>query len=535
MKIRSIITVASALLLSVGSFAQTKPKLVVNIVVGQMRYDYLIRFRDNFSDKGFRMMVDQGVSCDRAMYNYLTTSTPSGLSTISTGTNPSTHGIIGSCWYNYLTQEQIKVAFDPNSKTVGSDELDAQVSPSGLIAGTLGDGLKSISPLSKVINIAFEPLSAVVIGGHTADASYWVSPREGNIVTSTYYMTKLPDWVNQFNQLKAAENYSAEKWVIMLKSDKYHNIFRKDIQLEDDNSLNFDFLTRKKYEYERLGASPFGNTLLNDFAKQAVIYENLGKDANTDLLNIVLDPTRLVGEKYGSQSIEIEDTYYRLDKELGDLIEFLNSQVGKDNLLIVLTSDHGAVDPVIESSKVPSGRFNKEQFVMLMNGFIGGILGSGERWILDYSDNQIFLNRRLFYEKEIKLEDIQAKLATFAIQFRGVAHAITANSLSSSHFSGGIMNKAQNSYYQRHSGDVIINYLPGWSEDNAKLSDSGTSYNYDTHVPLIWYGSGIGTHNIARDVDMTDVAPTMAHIMQITPPFASTGKPIIEIYENEQK
>lgn len=518
------------LLISGSDVALSKPKLVVNLIVGQMRYDYLLRFRNNMSDKGFSLMISQGVSCDRAMYDYLTTTTPAGLATISTGTNPSTHGVSALHWFNYTTNEKVELIKDSQMKTIGSDDLDAQVSPTGLISSTLGDCLKSISPQSKVINVAFEPASAVIIGGHTADASYWVSPREGNMVTSSYYMAQLPGWVAKFNESKFAENYSSAKWTAMYPASKYNNIFKKDIEMEADSGLNFDFLTRKKYDYDRFAATPLANTLLKDFAIQTLIQESLGKDDFTDILNVVFDPMRLIGERYGTQSIEIEDAYYRFDADLAHLLEFLDTHVQKQDLLVVLCSDHGAVDPMIESSKVPSGRFNKTQFEMLMNGFIGGILGEAERWILDFNNNQVFLNRRLIYEKGLDLKDVQDKIAAFAIQFRGVAHAITSHSLVASHFSGGIMSKAQNSYYQRSSGDVIINFLPGWAEENPKMSDGGTSYNYDTHVPLLWYGGVVGTQNIARDVDMTDVAPTTAHIMEIAPPNSSTGKPIIEIY-----
>lgn len=508
----------------------TKPRLVVNIVVGQMRYDYLLRFGANFSETGFKKMINQGVSCDRARYNYLTTSTASGLATISTGANPSSHGVIGGRWFNYTTGDTVELVKDKTCYTVGSDELDAQVSPRNLIASTLGDGLKVVSPQSKTISIALDPASAVIIGGHTADAAYWVSPRDGSFVSSTYYTAKLPEWVTKFNSQHLGESYSTRRWVIAKNQAVYQNILRQDIAVENNNSLNFDFLTRQKYDFGRLKATPAGNTLIRDFVAQAVINEQLGGDEFCDLLNVVFDPMRYIGEKYGSMSMEVEDAYYCLDQEIGLLIEFLEAQIPKDQLLVVLTSDHGANDPVMESSRMPSGRFNAEQYAVLMNGFLGATLGSGERWVLDYSNNQIYLNRRLIFDKGLDLNEIQNKIAAFAIQFRGVAQAITSNSMLGSHFSGGIMGMAQNSFFPRHSGDVIINLLPGWSQLNDRLSDSGSPYNYDTQVPLIWYGGAIGTQNIARDVDMTDLAPTVAHIMGIAPPNAATGSPVIEIY-----
>lgn len=502
-----------------------KPRLVVNVVVGQMRYDYMLRFADNFSDKGFLRMIRDGVSCDRAMYNFLNTSTASGLTTIATGANPSTHGVIGSHWFNHTTSEKIDLTLDKSCYTVGSDELDIQISPANLIASTLGDQLKSISPKSKVISIAFSPLSATLIGGQTTDAAYWVNPRQGNWVTSTYYMPELPAWAQSFNKERYVDTYSSKEWVSMKLQDQYHNTNR--VMMNFEPTLQ---TTRKQYNYSNLCSSPWANYLIKDFAVQAIIYEDLGKDDHTDLLNIVFDPMRLIGEKYGTQSAEIEDAYYRLDEDLGALIDMLEERVGRDRLLVVVSSDHGAADPVVEGGRMPSGRFNAQQYTMLMNGFLGANLGNGEQWVLDFSNNQIYLNRPLIAKKGLNLADVQNKIADFAIQFRGVATAITSGSMTNSYFSGGVISKAQNSYFPGRSGDVILNLLPGWTVDNEKLSDSGSAYNYDTHVPLLWYGGIIGTQNIARDVDMTDLAPTIAHIIEIAPPNAASGKPIIEIY-----
>lgn len=512
-------------LLLISNFASAKPKLVVNVVVSQMRYDYLIRFHDNFTQGGFNRLIKEGVSCDRAHFNYLATTTNAGLATISTGANPSTHGVIGSYWFDYTTAQKIDLINDPKSITVGSDELDVQVSPKMLIASTLSDALKSISPQSKVICIALDGASSVIIGGHTADAAYWFSRREGNMVTSSYYQEKLPDWVVNFNKKEQAAQLFQDKWTPMKESKLYHNVFSKDIELDAGFSL-----MKPKFDAEKFASSPSVNILLRDFAAEAILGEGLGKGSKTDMINIVFDSMRLIGEKYGTNSIELEDAYYRLDDVMESLINFLDVHISRENYVIALTSDHGAVDPMIESSRIPSGRFDAAQFVAIINGFLGGQLKDSQKWVLDYSNNQLFLNRSLIYEKGFDLKDIQDKVALFAVQFRGVAQAITSHSLQNSNFNTGILNKAQNSYYQRHSGDIIISYLPGWAEKTEKMSDSGSSYNYDTHVPLIFFGDGIGTQNIAQEIDMTDVAPTISHIMEVAPPNASTGKPITEIY-----
>lgn len=528
---------------AVGAAASTppKPRLVVQITVSGMRYDYLLRFGSNFSKNGFSKMISQGALCERAMIGYLNTNTASGLATIATGANPSTHGVIGSHWFNYTTGEKISLTEDKKVRTVGADELDAQVSPLMMIASTTGDCIKGSSPRSKVISVAFEPLSAVVAGGFEADGAYWVSPRNGKMVTSSYYMAKLPEWVDQFNTMNVAESYSATRWEISRPASSYFNILRKDIAA-DTSVLNFDFLTRKKYDYERLATSPYGNSLVKDFATQAVIYEGLGKDESTDFMSIVFDGTRLTGEKYGSNSMEVEDEFYRLDSDIGLFIEFLVAQVGLENLLVVVTSDHGLSDPYNEQARSAGGRFDAAQFSVLINGFLGAQLThripqakaaelSGDpRWVLDFMNNQIYLNRKRIYAAGLDLAEVQQLVADFAIQFRGVSEAITARNLQGAYFAAGTMGKAQNGYFARHSGDVILNLLPGWSVSTGGVSQGGSQYIYDTHVPIIFFGGAVSSNNVSREVSLADIAPTIAHLVGVTPPNASTGVPITEIY-----
>lgn len=519
-----------------------RPKLVVQITVSGMRYDYLLRFGSNFSQNGFRRLVTEGALCERAMIDYLNTNTAAGLATIATGANPASHGVIGSHWFNYTTGEKVSLTHDKKARTVGADELDSPVSPLAMIASTTGDCIKGSSPRSKVVSVAFEPLSAVVAGGFEADGAYWVSPRDGKMVSSSYYMQKLPEWVDKFNSMNLAEGYSASKWEVSRPASSYFNVLRKDISA-DTSALNFDFLTRKKYDFERLSTSPFGNSLIKDFATQAVIYEGLGRDESTDFLSIVFDGTRLAVEKYGANSMEIEDQFYRLDAEIAALIDFLDTQVGRNNFLLVLSSDHGACDPYIEGSRAAGGRFDAAQFSVLINGFLGAQLthripqakaaelNGDPRWVLDFVDNQIYLNRKRIYQAGLDLSEIQQLVADFAIQFRGVSQAITSRNLQGAYFASGTMGKAQKGYFARHSGDVILNLLPGWSVSTGGVSQSGSQYIYDTHVPIVFFGGAVAPDNIAREVSLTDIAPTIAHLVGVTPPNASTGVPIIEIYK----
>lgn len=512
-----------------SAISRHKPRLVVQIVVSQMRYDYLLRFADNFGEKGFHTLVREGSLCTRAAYDYALTRTGSGLATLVTGTDPATHGVVGERWLNYTTGEVIDLAADKKAYTVGSDEYDGQFSPRGLIAGAVGDQLKATYRDSKVVSVALDPVSAVVMGGHSADAVYWLNGKNGKWVTSNYYVSALPKWVQKFNDDGSVVGYSAQKWDITRPLKAYRNEEYTDISVDSTKGISFDFLTRKKYDYDRLRATPAGNTLVKDFAVQAIIYEGLGNDDAPDMLNIVFDASRYIGEKYGTGSIEMEDSYYRLDEDIAALLGFLDTQVGRDRLLVVLTSDHGASDPIRADSRMPVGLFDNGQFAAIISGFLGAQLGPGD-WLLKFENRQIYLNRALLYQKGHKLEDIQNRVAHFAIQFSGVSQAVTATALQNGHFTGGVLGRMQNSFFPRHSGDVMINLMPGWIEyTEGKLSDSGSPYNYDTHVPLIWFGGVVGNTDVEHDVNLSDVAPTIADILGIAPPAAATGRPIPEI------
>ncbi len=535
MRLRNAILCFAALLAAVpaatgaSALSRHTPRLVVQIVVSQMRYDYLLRFADNFGEKGFHALVNEGSLCTRASYDYALTRTGAGLATLTTGTNPSMHGVVGERWFNYTTGEAIDLAADKKAFTVGSDEYDGQYSPRGLMASTVGDQLKATIRDSKVVSVALDPVSAVVAGGHSANAVYWLNAKNGRWVTSNYYVSALPQWVERFNQSDAVVGYSGRKWDITRPLKAYHNDEYTDIVVDSTRGISFDFLMRKKYDYNRLCASPAGNSLVKDFAVQAIIYEGLGNDDAPDILNIVFDASRRIGEKYGTGSIELEDSYYRLDEELASLLEFLDTQVGRDRLLVVLTSDHGASDPIRANSRMPMGLFDASQFTAIISGFLGAQLGPGD-WLLKFENRQIYLNRNLIYKKGHNLTEVQNLVANFAIQFSGVSQAITATALQNGHFATGVLSRMQNSYFPRNSGDVMINLMPGWIEyREGVLSDSGSPYNYDTHVPLIWYGGTVSNRDVEHDVNLSDVAPTIADLLGIAPPPAATGTPITEI------
>ena len=513
---------------------RTVPRLVVEIVVSHMRYDYLNRFTKNFSEYGFRRLMMGGVVCTNARYNYMFTQNSPGVATLATGTQPSQHGIIGDGWINYTTNEPISSIVDLNVMGVGCNEDEGQFSPRQMVVSTVADELKRHYKDSKVISIAQEPEGAILAGGYTPDEVYWFDERYGGWATSSYYKMFLPEWVQNFNKSGRKDEYASKLWHVSRPIEEY--VFQKSnaILLDTTVKFTFDMLFKpKNKDYNRLNETPFGNSYLKDFAIEAIQNNGLGQDDIPDLLMLNFSSQKYITEYYGVESTEIEDAFYKLDQDIAELMDYLLKTVGKDNFVVVLTSNHGSSDDVRIGSGANSGTFNAMQFKVLISGFLSAQLGQ-ENWVSEYRNRQIYLNRRLIFERGLSLPDIQNQVATFSLQFGGVAQAITATTLHTNYYGRGIMQKIQNSFFPKHSGDIIINLLPGWielpdEESNWVTSSSGSPYEYDTHVPLLWYGANIESQVIHRGVDMMDVAPTVCDILGIAHPNASEGTAISEI------
>ncbi|MCC8089318.1 MAG: alkaline phosphatase family protein [Rikenellaceae bacterium] len=515
-----------------------RPKLVVQIVVSQMKYDYLTVLRDNLSKDGFVRLMEDGVNCTNARYNYLNTTSPAGLATLTTGSNPNSHGIMSGEWIDYTTNSKINLLEDKKYYGVGSIEFDGQFSPEKLISGTVGDELKKSNKHSRVISIAFSPQSAIIAGGRYADAAYWFDPGKGSWATSTYYMTRLPNWIDRVNDRDYINGFNERNWSLSLNENNYFFETEGDVINNGSRRFSLGNLFRRKRDYgnyETLTSTPIGIDMLMDMSRNMVIYENLGKDDNPDMLIITIDQTRDISESYGSESKEIEDAIYRVDYSLASFIDFLNIQVGQGNYLLIVTSDHGAGSPYSDTGRSSGGLFNVTQFKVIMNGFLNTQYGT-EEWIIDYDNKSLYFNRAKAFEKGINLEEMQSKAASFAMQFRGVAHAVTSTALQNGYYAGGTMGKIQSGFHPKYSGDVVINLMPGWIEEKeGVISASGSIYEYDSHVPLIWYGYTIDKETVNAPVDMIDIAPTLSRIMKINRPEIVSGTDIIPIINNIEK
>lgn len=504
------------LLGALGASAASRPKLVVQIVVGSMRSGDITRYDGQFTEGGFRRLKSEGVHFREANYDFQQTLTPVTLSTLSTGAMPSMHGVVSDRWQDYTTNEAVEL-------------VDGQRGPGGynLIAPTLAETLCKEQPKARAASIALDATSAIMLGGRQGTV-YWVDPSSTEWVSSLYYTPETPLWLARTNREGFNLSFLLPVWQQLLNKELYINTRQYDIRTRIDNKRSKAQTTPQRYTprnyVERLRYTPAGNSAVLGFAKQCLAQYHLGQDEYPDLLNIYLDSSRYITELYGPESIEVEDMYYRLDRDLADFLTFLYAQVGREECLVVLTSDHGSsesFDP--EQQNGPIEQFNARQFRVISNGFLNVRYGSGN-WVIGYRNRSLYLNHTLIYERNLNLAQLQNDVAIFAMQFSGVSHAMTATSLRSTYFADGYARRIQNSFYARRSGDVLINLMPGWiEEEDNRYASSGSMYHYDTQVDLIVSGCGLRPTTIDRKVDMTSVAPTLARLMEINKPNAAEG------------
>lgn len=535
-----ILTLAVATLLTTTVAAAERPRLIINIVVSQMGYDDLNRFESNFTQGGFKRFMDDGVRCTGSYYNYMPTTTVAGLATLTTGANPDMHGVVSTSWFDYVTSRRIDLIADPKAEGLYSEPSQSKYSSEQLFLPTVGDKLLSENPASKVVTIAADPYSAVVMGGCDSPDVYWFDQERLAWVTSSAYTSALPDWVEQYNSRHVVEELLMDKWPLYMAPERYVNHNYSFFEFAAPERVTFrEFVAKllKRQDLTRrkraIMLKPSGNAIVLDFARDAIVHGALGEDENVDVLNICFDTPRYVSQACGVESMETEDMYYRLDAALATFMDFVSAQFPANNVLFTLTSDHGASDSY-DLGEQERDRFNTDQFKVIMGSFLSAQFG-GENWVLDYADRNLCINRNQAYSQGLSLQEVQMRAAIFALQFRGVSHALTGTALASGTYAHSLLSKMQNGYYAKRSGDVVINYMPAWIEvDESLRSVSGSPYDYDTHVPLYFYGCGMRAATVNQTIDMTSFAPTLARIMHISRPMGSTSEaiePIVEMLE----
>jgi predicted AlkP superfamily pyrophosphatase or phosphodiesterase len=524
----------------VSQKAMVQPKLIVGIVIDQMRYDYLAKYYNKFSENGFKKLLNQGFNCKNANYNYAPTYTGPGHASIYTGTTPAFHGIIANNWFVRDTQKVIYVTDDSSVQTVGSTSVNAgKMSPHNMLSSTIGDELRLYSNLkSKVISVSLKDRAAILPGGHLSNGSYWFDSESGNFITSTYYKKELPQWVIDFNNRHLPDQYLSQPWNTLLPIEQYTESANDDNPYEGlykgETKPVFPHNLPAMYsktDYEVIRTTPFGNSIVKDIALAALKAENLGKGVYPDFLAISFSSTDYIGHKMGPQSIEIEDTYLRLDRDLAEIITTLEKSYGKDGFLLFLTADHAAayVPAELMDLKMNAGYFDYKIFSDSLKGYLHKTYNDTN--LVSYIiNNQIYLNLPLIKQKNIILKNIEDDIVSYSMTFKGVANAYTSYQLNGEVLNNKSAELMQNGYNIKRSGDVALLLEPQWLDDFPHTGTShGTTYSYDTHVPLLWFGWNIKPGYTSIPVDITDIAPTIASFLNIMAPNASTGKPIISI------
>ena len=540
MRFTRYIVVIAVFILSAASMAmaQTEPRLVVNIVISSMGANDLDRYADNFSSAGLRRIINGGQRFTNASYDYMQTTTPVSLATLSTGATPSIHGVVADRWFDYVGNKEVSLIEDRKEQSVNYSGGSGSYSPRNLVAQTLSDALAQQHPDSHIATIAVEPLSAIVMAGRSGEV-YWMETLQSSWTTSSYYSKELPKWIADYNYQDQNEEYAIKRWTSLLPYDNYHNSQVSVVEgLQSKTNKRIIHVQETPLAkgtmddiYYQMCYTPAGNSAMLAFAREVVVHNKMGGDAVPDMLNIVLDTPRLISNRFGPESVEYEDMLYRLDRDLESFLSFLSTQVAApEQLLIVLTSDHGT-SPSYNATEDVRERFNVRQAEVITNAFIGSLYGNGD-WILGCIDRAIYLNHNLIMDKGLSLEQIQNDVATFVMQLRGVSQAVTAESMRGSYFGSGYGRKIQNGFYPRRSGDVVLNLMPEWIEEREQTrSMSGSMYRYDTQVPLIIYGAGCKAQLRNDKIDMTSLAATQAEILGIMAPSAAEGEEITIIYE----
>ncbi len=513
------------------------PRMVIGIVIEDFNPDYIERYWDKFGEGGFQRLYSRGFICANHHYDNLLQRKSVNMATLSTGTDPSRHGIVNDVWIDRLKNKEVNAINDNFYISVGSDSKEGGRSAKNLMTPTLGDQLKLITKgKSRVFSVALNDNSAVFAAGHAANGAYWFDKTSGKMISSSYYVETFPKWAFDYNELKMADSYFGMSWVPFKDQITYTESIA-DASLNETgylgkyNTFPFDMSKLKKEtggSYKVLKTTPWGNTMVKDFTIQMIPKEQIGYDLVPDILTVVFSSMDYERYSFGPFSVEMEDTYLRLDKDIAELLKYVETGYGADNLLIYLTGLTSISYPaeyLKEKYRMTAGVFNPDGAVALLKSYLNIKYGDGN-WIELFTNQQIYLNRELIEKKKVNLQEMQIAVASFLNQFEGIAYAKAAHEIEADNFPGGPLEPFQNNYHIKRSGDVLIKYEDGW-QPRDKFNP--VDYTDNSQVPLVWYGAGITKGTTMRRTNATDIVPTIAAFLGIAPPSSVTGKVIDEV------
>ena len=523
---------------------QTPPKLVVGIVIDQMRTDYIYRYWDNFGEDGFKRLCTKGSFLRDAHFDYVPTKTGPGHASVYTGTTPMNHGIVGNDMFQRESRSTRYCAWAPDSvKGVGIDDRVGRRSPANLLASTIADELElRFDRKSKTIGIAIKDRGAILPIGRMGDAAYWFDGGpDGAFGTSTWYMQELPDWVQRFNGERLANGYMGQTWDLLLPADRYHsplpdaNKYEAPILGAASATLPIDLkaIRTAMGRTKAIEWTPWGNTLTTDFALAAIEGEQLGADGHTDLLAISYSSTDWLGHQVGPRAIELEDMYLRLDQDIARLLHELDKRLGADDYTLFLTADHAGPDvpSYIADLKGSAGYPDMAALERGLNAALAKAYGPGS-WVRRIINEQVFLNDSLIAARKLDRGKVQRTAADQLLTESVIADALTATDMNQGQYSEGLRRYMQRGFMPLRSGDVLFAYRPWHFEADGPGMTQGVEHsagwNYDTHVPILLFGRGIRPGNVLRRTSITDIVPTISMIVGMTMPNACTGTVVTE-------
>jgi predicted AlkP superfamily pyrophosphatase or phosphodiesterase len=535
-----------------SGFAQdsftSRPKLVVGITVDQMRQEYVYRFYDKFGEGGFKRLVNKGFMLSNVHYNYTPTVTAAGHASIYTGATPSIHGVIGNDWYDKNIRKEVYCAKDESVTTIGSNSVEeGKMSPHRLLTSTITDELKLFTQKrSKVIGLSIKDRGAIMPVGRMADAAYWYDGKTGRFISSTYYMSKLPDWLEKFNNQNLADKYLSMTWQPLLPIEQYIESGPDDRPYEtkfkgkEKQTFPYDLKTLRKTNsnFELLSLTPFSDDYLTELAIASIDGEKLGNDSWTDFLAISYSAPDKIGHDLGPNAVEIQDVYLRLDKNIEDLLNKLDQTVGEGNYLVFLTADHAIADVprFLADNKLPGGNIQAKELKSKLNEYMKQYFPGSD--LVEYIINEeIYLNHDVFSANPrsggVDLLIATELIMNFLLKEEYVANVYSKSMLRQGDYNeGGYKGMAIRGYHAKRSGDIVMILEPGWIEYSKVTGTThGSPYTYDTHVPLLFYGFGIKHGSSVQYHPITDIAPTLSTLLKIKLPNGSTGQPIGELFE----
>lgn len=502
----------------------TRPRLILLIAIDQFRYDYLTRFRSEYTDGLKRLLTEGAVFTDANLEHYPTV-TAIGHATMLTGATPAVSGIVGNDWYDRGTGAMVTSVSDPGASLLGAPSAAAS-SPHRLLVSTVGDELKMASKATrgapdapKVIGISLKDRSAILPAGRGADYAFWWNTKNGAFVTSTYYAAALPEWAAAFNARRLPDTWADKPWALL---ESPATVFRR-LPAEPGGSL-----------YEAVYGSPFGSELLLEFATEALTRERLGQRGVTDLLSVSFSSNDAVGHTFGPDSPQVHDMAVRTDRLLGALLARIDKLVGLQHTIVALTADHG-VAPLPETLRqrsMPGGRLTSRNVFDPIQEALTREYGEG-KWLLATAGSSPYLNDALIGQLKAGAAEVRATAARAASALPHVARVYTRDQLLAGAVADDrIGRRILRGFNAQRSGDLEILLEPYWLRQ-AQGTTHGTPYNYDAHIPLIIMGSRVKPGEYAAPVALNDLAPTLATLARVEIPAGSAGRVLTEALRTE--